>query len=561
VIKASLLLVAAFAVAPLFRHRSPAERHVLWASALLLAALVPVFAGIAPRWQPGFVRRAAAVMPDIPLLSFGPAGRDGSVSDIVVHADSIETPDGILRAATVGWLGGIAMILIVSIRAGWRLRSFRHRAERIVDPLWHHTLADVACRLGVRRSIQLLHARDDDVGDMPVMWGLFRPCIVVPASARAWSADRVRIVLAHEVGHIHRHDWIVRLAAKAVCALYWFNPLFWAAAGRLHQESEQACDDVALGLGVDRCDYATHLLEIARERTSARTIPALGMAQPSTIERRFAALLKPTDRRAPRRLQLVAIAAGMFLLTWPLSAIDVSGLRATVRLRTSDLPAILETADTRRDTSVIHAIRNARSGDTGTDVVPPEVIEYSAPPLYSDEARNRKVEGVVTLEVVIDAAGRTGLTRVVRGLGFGLDDNARLAVRHWQFAPARQHGIPIESIATIDVTFSLANEALNELIANDMATRVGPGVTPPRIVRRVPVSTGSADRSDRPSGSVVLDVVLREDGTPRVVRIVRSLESDRDREAIQAFEQWRFSPAMKDGAPVKVRLNAEVTFP
>jgi len=193
--------------------------------------------------------------------------------------------------------------------------------------------------------------------------------------------------------------------------------------------------------------------------------------------------------------------------------------------------------------------------------VPPEVIEYSAPPLYSDEARNRKVEGVVTLEVVIDAAGRTGVTRVVRGLGFGLDDNARLAVRHWQFAPARQHGVPIESIATIDVTFSLANEALNELIANDMATRVGPGVTPPRIVRRVPVSTGSADRSDRPSGSVVLDVVLREDGTPRVVRIVRSLESDRDREAIQAFEQWRFSPAMKDGAPVKVRLNAEVTFP
>jgi len=42
---------------------------------------------------------------------------------------------------------------------------------------------------------------------------------------------------------------------------------------------------------------------------------------------------------------------------------------------------------------------------------------------------------------------------------------------------------------------------------------------------------------------------------------VRSLEGDLDREAIRAFEQWRFSPAMKDGAPVKVRLNAEVTFP
>lgn len=563
-IKASLLLAAVFAMAPLFRRRSPAERHVLWAAALLLAALMPVFAGIAPRWQPEFVRRAAAVMPDIPLLSFGAAGRDASASDVVVHADSIETSDGIVRAATMAWLGGLAVILIVSIRAGWRLRSFRLRAERILDPLWHRTLADVASQLGVGRSIQLLRAPEnevDDVAGIPLVWGLRRPCIVVPASANAWSAERVRIVLAHEVGHIRRHDWIVRLAAKAVCAIYWFNPLFWTAAGRLHQESEQACDDVALGLGVDRCDYATHLLEIARERMSTRAVPALRMAQPSTVERRFAALLKPIDRRAPRRRQLVAIAAGMFLLTWPLSAIDVSGLQATVRLRTSDLPAILETADTRHDAGVIHAIRNARTGDAAVDVVPPEVIEYSAPPLYSDEARNRKIEGVVTLDVVIDAAGRASVTRVVRGLGFGLDDNARLAVRHWQFAPARQHGVPIESIATIDVTFSLANEALNELIANDMATRVGPGVTPPRIVRRMPVSTASPGRSDRRSGSVVLDVVLREDGTPRVVRIVRSLESDRDREAIRAFEQWRFSPAMKDGAPVKVRLNAEVTFP
>jgi TonB family protein len=62
------------------------------------------------------------------------------------------------------------------------------------------------------------------------------------------------------------------------------------------------------------------------------------------------------------------------------------------------------------------------------------------------------------------------------------------------------------------------------------------------------------------SGSVVLDVVLLEDGTPKVVRIVRSLEGELDHDAVRAFEQWRFSPAMKDGRPVKVRMNAEVSF-
>jgi TonB family protein len=58
----------------------------------------------------------------------------------------------------------------------------------------------------------------------------------------------------------------------------------------------------------------------------------------------------------------------------------------------------------------------------------------------------------------------------------------------------------------------------------------------------------------------VLDVVLLEDGTPKIIRILRSLDPERDESAVRAFEQWRFTPAMKDGNPVKVRMNAEVTF-
>ena len=560
-IRASLLLATAFAAAPLFRRRSPGERHVLWATAILLAALVPMSAGTVPRWQPGFARHAAVVIPALPFLRFEPAGPDGvDTGDVVVHADSIVASDGIVRAVWALWLGGVAVLLIFSVRAGWLLRTYRRRAEQLTDPRWHRALADVARRLGVRQSIQLLRAAN---GAVPVTWGLFRPCIVVPASASAWSGDRVRIVLAHEVAHIRRRDWIIQLAAKAVCVVYWFNPLFWMASHRLHHESEQASDGLALGLGVDRVDYAMHLLDIAREQTSGRMIPALGMAKASTIERRFAALLDPSSFRGTHRRVMCAIAAGVFLLTLPLAAVDVPDLRTTVRLRTAGLPAIPETANASRDASIVQAIRNVRTGDgpsAGRDVVPPEVIEYSTPPLYSDEARARKVEGIVTLDVPIDAIGTAGIARVVRGLGFGLDDNARLAVTHWKFTPAKRNDVPLDSIATIDIAFSLANDALNELIANDMATRVGPGVTPPRIVRRVPVANIRPAGSGTQSGPVVLDVVLREDGTPRVVRIIRSLESDLDREAIRAFEQWRFSPAMKSGVPVKVRLNAEVTF-
>jgi TonB family protein len=59
---------------------------------------------------------------------------------------------------------------------------------------------------------------------------------------------------------------------------------------------------------------------------------------------------------------------------------------------------------------------------------------------------------------------------------------------------------------------------------------------------------------------VALDVVLLEDGRPRIIRVLHSVSRELDEAAVQTFERWRFSPAMKNGVPVKVRLTAEVNF-
>jgi TonB family protein len=89
-----------------------------------------------------------------------------------------------------------------------------------------------------------------------------------------------------------------------------------------------------------------------------------------------------------------------------------------------------------------------------------------------------------------------------------------------------------------------------------MVSLVGPGVTPPQAVKIV----NPRWPDERLTGAVVLDVVLLEDGTPRIVRILRSLRTDLDDIAGEAFAQWRFSPAQKDGRPIKVRMNAAVKF-
>jgi len=65
----------------------------------------------------------------------------------------------------------------------------------------------------------------------------------------------------------------VQLAADALCALFWFNPLMWVATRCLRRDSELACDDAVLGLGVDGPDYATQLLDLAKALRS----PAFGV--------------------------------------------------------------------------------------------------------------------------------------------------------------------------------------------------------------------------------------------------------------------------------------------
>jgi TonB family protein len=93
-------------------------------------------------------------------------------------------------------------------------------------------------------------------------------------------------------------------------------------------------------------------------------------------------------------------------------------------------------------------------------VTPPKVLvhPYAA---YSDEARQRGIEGNVVLQAQFDEAGNVTVLKVVKGLGYGLDENAVAALKGWRFAPALQNGQPVSAIAEIEVPFRLASKHMD----------------------------------------------------------------------------------------------------
>ena len=91
---------------------------------------------------------------------------------------------------------------------------------------------------------------------------------------------------------------------------------------------------------------------------------------------------------------------------------------------------------------------------SGRGVSPPRLLrEVKA--TYSEDARRLGITGEVVLSIVVEADGRVGNVRLVRGLGAGLDERAVAAVREWQFAPARRLGTPVAVAVEVVVSFNL----------------------------------------------------------------------------------------------------------
>jgi periplasmic protein TonB len=90
--------------------------------------------------------------------------------------------------------------------------------------------------------------------------------------------------------------------------------------------------------------------------------------------------------------------------------------------------------------------------------------------------------------------------------------------------------------------------------------RVGGGVSAPRPVSTPDPEYSEEARKAKYQGTCVLWLVVGPDGRPRDIKIARSLGLGLDEKAIEAVRQWRFEPAMKDGKPVAVQINVEVSF-
>ena len=144
------------------------------------------------------------------------------------------------------WAVGAGLVLLRLATGLLGVLWLSRRTEHVTEASWLPLARSLAAELGVSPRLVFLRSRH---AAMPMAWGILRPSVLMPADADTWPAERLRIVLLHELAHVKRRDCLTHMLAQISCALYWFNPLAWMAARHLRTERERACDDLVLAAG------------------------------------------------------------------------------------------------------------------------------------------------------------------------------------------------------------------------------------------------------------------------------------------------------------------------
>lgn len=532
VLKVTAVLLLALAATVLLKRHSAAARHWVLAVGLVCAAAMPLLVLVTPQWG---VPGERFIGPPAPTL-----GDEDSVTFTIVTAPSSSTePEPVGAAAPSSWtLGALALGIwaagalagIVSLAAGLiRLRELA-RGARPAPAVWMRHSRRIAGTYGVRAPVAW---RETAHHALLVTWGVRRPEVLLPAGAAAWPDERVHSVAAHELAHIARSDWAAQVAAEVFRALLWWHPLAWLVVERLRLESEKACDDRVLALGVPRTAYAGHLVDVAHAfRPHSRpSLPALAVARPSTLQKRIRAMLNTHLHRQPLSL---GSRAGVALLM-ALATLSLAGA-------------------TTQPTGLISGV-----------VVDPTGRHVAGVALVLvDVGRPFRSEIASGEDGAFEFAGlRAGTYRLeTRHPGFGPVDD----VLSLNEAGVIQHQVTLR-VGTLRETITVTGPAAPGRQTASVPRQApspctpstdGGHIVPPLKVRDV--------RPVYPAGgveapvTVSLDARIGFDGQVNSVRVTSPTPPELGRAATDAVSRWEFTPTLLNCEPVEVSMTVTVTF-
>jgi len=231
-------------------------RYVLCCTALGLSVAAPILTFVSFSLSP---HRGAMVTPVSAVASVL-----GVVSPITTASPSSGGAVLVLPWVVLAWMIGVFARALWITSAWLAVRRLTRSAAQPVDAMWVRVLDTLQRKLRGDRYVGL---RLSGLVDVPCVIGWLRPIILLPpAACLGLSPQQMEAVLAHELAHIKRHDFLINSLQRIAEALLFYHPGAWWMSRQIRIEREHCCDDVAVAVCPDVVAYTRALtaLEVSR---------------------------------------------------------------------------------------------------------------------------------------------------------------------------------------------------------------------------------------------------------------------------------------------------------
>ncbi len=280
----ALIGLAAFVLLRLVRPRQASVRYLVGVTTLAAMLIAPVatFLSLADEpasrgatavWQPASVSPAGVVTGSMTTdIAANPATTRRLIppsSRTPRSADGLPIATLWLPIVSAAWMLGVTS-LSMRLVGGWMVtRRLACRAVVAVSPSVEAAARAIGRRLALQRGVAILESAAVSV---PTLVGWVRPVVLLPAAALSGlSPLQLQAILAHELAHVRRHDYLINLLQSVVETLLFYHPAVWWVSSEVRAERENCCDDLAVAVCGDRLIYVSALAELTsidRQRLS-----------------------------------------------------------------------------------------------------------------------------------------------------------------------------------------------------------------------------------------------------------------------------------------------------
>jgi len=254
----------------------------------------------------------------------------------------------------LAWLGGV-VALSLRLASGWLVTQQLGRVgTSSVPEACRAAVARLAARLRITRPVRVLESA---VVQVPAVIGWLSPVILLPASALTGLTPlQLDALLAHELAHVRRYDYLVNLIQAVIETLLFYHPAVWWVSQQMRDEREHCCDDLAVAVCGDAHFYATALLGMERLRVTPPAFALTAAGRGGSLMGRIRRLVAPVQTEIFPRWMAGVVAVSLALGGGAHLASGIAAVSDAGWTRTATTDSVIARIEALRDPDARHKV-------------------------------------------------------------------------------------------------------------------------------------------------------------------------------------------------------------